>query len=301
MSKLTSEQKEFSILGIFIGLLVAFRLYVKVGPELAAVGFIGSILGGYAIGYWLSDASERAKFMTIYGILGIMVGLFVGSVQLNMHDASILEAALIGSVVYGLGLGSIALFFKARDRYLSFKGEAFWIPFLGSLGALGASYIPDLLEKGEYTKNFFAQGTLQNTTANIIFIFVGSLLLSITLGMFFSGNRRRPVIGALFTMLAGIMVLKVGIAIAPILFMPGSGLYWAGLVVGLILVGLSLMVLAFPESHTYMGLGIIVFSILSYVGAAGGLLVGGLFGLLGGTLVFAWTGLEAAPPEEGQN
>lgn len=290
MSKLTSEQKEFSMLGAFVGLLVALRLYITTGPEIAVVGAIGCILAGFVIGYWLHGASDRPRFMVQYGIEGIMVGIFVGAVQLGMRPAAIIEAALIGAVVYGLGVASLALRQKNRDRYLSFKGEAFMVSFFGLLGAFGGSLLADLLAKNKLTH--FVSGSPENIASNIILIFIGSLLLSVTIGMLVSSNRKRPAIGAVFTIIAGCLVLWVGISIAPILFMPGSGLYWAGLIVGLILIGLGLLIISFPQSHTYLGLAVVVFSILSFVGAAGGLIIGGLFGLLGGTLIVSWMGLE---------
>ncbi|QQK78701.1 hypothetical protein HUG20_01485 [Salicibibacter cibi] len=40
----------------------------------------------------------------------------------------------------------------------------------------------------------------------------------------------------------------------------------------------------------FTGSSIIIFSILSFIGAAGGLIIGGLLGIAGGILIAAWNG-----------
>lgn len=74
------------------------------------------------------------------------------------------------------------------------------------------------------------------------------------------------------------------------LFLPGSGLLWAGLVIGSLLLIMSCMAMALPQMHVFIGSVIVILSILSYVGAIGGLIIGGIFGIIGGSLIIAWQG-----------
>ncbi len=65
---------------------------------------------------------------------------------------------------------------------------------------------------------------------------------------------------------------------------------WAGLVTGLVMMVLAVLSIIKPDSHVVLGSFLILTSILSFIGAAGGLIIGGVIGLLGGALVAGWNG-----------
>ncbi|BBW95264.1 DUF6114 domain-containing protein [Geobacillus icigianus] len=130
--------------------------------------------------------------------------------------------------------------------------------------------------------------------------FVGPLLsyafgwiLPCAVGYLLAVNRHRPVLGSVLAMIGAGFVLMVGISVFPMLLLPGSGLMWAGLVTGLVMVVLAILSIIKPQSHVVFGSFLILASILSFVGAAGGLIIGGVIGLVGGALVVAWNGQQA--------
>ncbi len=134
--------------------------------------------------------------------------------------------------------------------------------------------------------------------------FVGPLLsyalgwiLPCAVGFLFAANRHRPVLGSVLVMIGAIFVLIVGISVFPMLLLPGSGLMWAGLVTGLVMIVLAILSMIKPQSHVTIGSFLILASILSFVGAAGGLIIGGIIGLLGGALVVGWSGKQTEKQE----
>lgn len=122
------------------------------------------------------------------------------------------------------------------------------------------------------------------------------LFLPLSFGYLLSLNSNRPVKGAVLAIVGSLFVIGIGISVAPMLLLLGSGLMWAGLIMGLFMMMFSLSVLFRPESHFFAGCSIIVLSILSFLGAAGGLIIGGVLGLIGGTLIAAWAGNEKTVP-----
>ncbi|ALA69704.1 hypothetical protein GT50_05345 [Geobacillus stearothermophilus 10] len=118
-------------------------------------------------------------------------------------------------------------------------------------------------------------------------------LLPYAVGWLLASNRHRPVLGSMLAIIGAIFVLIVGISVLPMLLLPGSGLMWAGVVTGLVMIVLAILSIIKPQSHVTIGSFLIVASILSFVGAAGGLIIGGIIGLLGGALVVGWSGEQA--------
>lgn len=116
--------------------------------------------------------------------------------------------------------------------------------------------------------------------------------LPLAIGILMAHNDNRPVLGCVLSLIGSGFVMFIGIQVAPMLLLPGSGLMWAGLITGLFMFMLSLAVLFKPETHFFAGLSIIIFSILSFLGAAGGLIIGGILGLVGGILIASWAGLD---------
>lgn len=75
--------------------------------------------------------------------------------------------------------------------------------------------------------------------------------------------------------------------LAKIAFLPGSMAY-VGLLFGGILLLLSIMVYIYPNASTILGAFIIFVSVLSVMGALGGMFVGTILGIIGGSLCIAW-------------
>ncbi|WP_017434974.1 DUF6114 domain-containing protein [Saccharococcus caldoxylosilyticus] len=127
--------------------------------------------------------------------------------------------------------------------------------------------------------------------AGLVLPYGVGVFLPLSFGYLLASNKHRPVMGAVFSLVGGSLILLVGISVAPMLLLPGSGLMWAGLVIGMVMMMLSILSMAKPETHLFTGCLIIICSILSFIGAAGGLVVGGLLGLIGGTFIAAWNGV----------
>ena len=115
-------------------------------------------------------------------------------------------------------------------------------------------------------------------------------------------SNEKPGIAFILSMLGGIFVLLGGIARIVIgavltLFIGGSGglIGVLGIVWGILIILFASRLSSDPSSHSTSGALIIVFSILSWVGAIGGFFIGFLLGLVGGILALTWR-----PPEQKQ-
>jgi hypothetical protein len=104
----------------------------------------GAVIGG-AIGYGafaLAQATGFGNAWLTYGVVGALVGLFVGrplwSLIRDSHATSWI-AILKGAFGFGVGCGLYALLGKAWGPTFAIAGEpAMWPPFVG--GAIGAVY-----------------------------------------------------------------------------------------------------------------------------------------------------------------
>ncbi|MFK9094503.1 DUF6114 domain-containing protein [Bacillus salipaludis] len=106
-------------------------------------------------------------------------------------------------------------------------------------------------------------------------------------------RARRPFWGATLSILSGIIILIVPAQLYEIAAAPGSMI-----VVGLLLGGLTLLmgVLAYfmPKLSTLLGIVGIFASVLSIMGALGGFLIGTILGIVGGSMLIAWSPKIAA-------
>jgi ribosomal protein L40E len=96
-------------------------------------------------------------------------------------------------------------------------------------------------------------------------------------------------VGGLFVLLGGIVTAVIGAAFT--LFIGGIGgiLGVLGIVWGVLILVFASRLNSDPGSHSTSGALIIVFSVLSWVGAIGGFFIGFLLGLIGGILAITWT------------
>ncbi|MGC4377259.1 DUF6114 domain-containing protein [Fictibacillus sp. Mic-4] len=108
------------------------------------------------------------------------------------------------------------------------------------------------------------------------------------MGSFKSWRQSRPFWGALFICLAGCLVTWIPVSMAPIAFLPGTFAF-IGFIFGGLLLILGILAFFSRPLKTFIGIAAIFLSVLSLIGALGGLLLGTVFGIIGGALCFAWT------------
>ncbi|MGG3467814.1 DUF6114 domain-containing protein [Neobacillus pocheonensis] len=100
-------------------------------------------------------------------------------------------------------------------------------------------------------------------------------------------RKQRPLWGAIFTILSGLMILWVPLNLYLSTFLPGS-IAIIGLLFGGLITLIGIIALFFPNASKILGIFTIFLSILSVIGALGGFLFGTLFGIIGGALLIAW-------------
>lgn len=286
MFKERPEILEFGTAGTIVGVVAFLRAFAVNHTGLGYLLLFSGLLIGVLLGYWLHGKSQYMKTFVRYALVGIIVGMIAGGTEFKMGETGAVIGAGIGMLFSAVVIGGFVNLMRSWDKYLSYRGETLWILLLGLFGAFtGASLAPILLDNriGKLFKDM-----IDPTTLGFILIVVLSLVLTIIIGLIVSSNRFRPALGGCLVLMGGGLVTWVGINMAPILFLPGSGLYWAGMIMGLVILAAGIAAFAFPQSHIAVGVVAMVFSILSYIGAAGGLIIGGVLGIVGGALIVGW-------------
>ncbi len=101
-------------------------------------------------------------------------------------------------------------------------------------------------------------------------------------------------IGGIFVLLAGIVLAVIGSFLAS--FIGGiAGIFFVGLVVGLLIIVLSVMLYVRPQMKTIWGILIIILAIVSLPTALGGFFIGFLLALIGGVLAITYKAPQAPP------
>jgi hypothetical protein len=95
-------------------------------------------------------------------------------------------------------------------------------------------------------------------------------------------------IAGIFVLLGGVIVAAIGAVFTFFAFGVGAIIGIFGLIWGIIIIVGANNLRAHPEQHVTWGVIILVFSLISWVGAVGGLLIGFLLGLIGGILAISW-------------
>lgn len=103
-----------------------------------------------------------------------------------------------------------------------------------------------------------------------------------------SWRAERPVLGGVLLMIAGLIVGYVPIQFTFELILIGGAFTAIGLVFAVLIFLTGVFALLRPDLSTILGIAGVAFSILSVVGALGGLLVGLLIGIVGSNLLIAW-------------
>lgn len=114
--------------------------------------------------------------------------------------------------------------------------------------------------------------------------------------VFKNWRHTKPFLGALLTVLSGLMILWVPLNLYLSTFLPGS-VAVIGLLFGGLITLMGLMSLFLPSASKALGIIVIFLSILSVIGALGGFLFGTIFGIIGGSLLTAWRVVPAAQTE----
>lgn len=291
MAKSRSGVSEYFLLGLLLGTMAVIKLYLVIGPWSLAILPVTAAAGGISV-RWIQPLADELKHVLGHYITGAIVGAMIGFSLFPQAWLGIPLGLAVGVAFYRFVVSPWAARLKEQDKYLSFPGEAFIVPLFSFIGALvGISLFHFLL------KTFPHIPAWAEPEIWTVLILLGSLL-SFPLGIMVASNRYRPVIGGTLIFIAGVLVTWVGINIAPILFMPKSGLYWMGLIVGLAIFAVACLAFAFADLHLTLGITAIILSIMSFLGAAGGLFLGGMLGILGGAMVLAWEKVVLPEPEE---
>jgi len=231
-----------------------------------------------------------AREQNIYGLAVLPAGVVLGAALPN--DGKLAGASLWGGVAGGivcfflmvLVVYRLLFLLKKKDVYISFKGE---YPLVGTM-ALGMvvagveiTRILNSLLSIEGIATHVVRTVLPSTLA-IFFILVPGLLAS--------ANRFRPVIAAVFSLVGGGIVLWVGINLFSLALLPNSYTIIV-LVEGLIICSMSLLLLMNNHWSVILGVIIVIFSIVSLIGAPAG--------VLGGSLAVAWQQKRIPAPVQG--
>lgn len=125
-----------------------------------------------------------------------------------------------------------------------------------------------------------------------------------TIDEFHTWRRERPFWGGLLLILASFLIGWIPIQFTFELLLIGGGYTVIGLVFAVLVFLSGVFALLRPDLARIVGISGIVFSLLSLIGALGGLVVGLLLGVIGGNLCLAWEppeGTEAARSEAGDD
>jgi hypothetical protein len=100
---------------------------------------------------------------------------------------------------------------------------------------------------------------------------------------------QRPWLGGTLTVLAGLTIVLLPAQGFSVVLLPGvAGL--SGFVVGGLITACGLFLLFSPQLHGLIGIAAVLLSLVSFVTTnLGGLVVGMLLGIVGGSLGFAWS------------
>ena len=95
-------------------------------------------------------------------------------------------------------------------------------------------------------------------------------------------------VAGIFVLLGGIIGAAIGAVFTFFAFGVGAIIGIFGIIWGIIIIVGANNLRSHPEQHVTWGVIILVFSIVSWFGAVGGLFIGFLLGLIGGILALSW-------------
>lgn len=296
---------KYASIGVLPGVLIGGSKIVGLGVTGAQLFGLASAIIYATVIYKLVDyLIEKERYILYpghYGVLfllgsiSVFITILVVDVLTNVFDFE----ALILQIPFLLTITSVGVTFifiyllsvVLVKRKLLTWSEAFrkrLSLFLILIGIFALILIVSALTRN----GLIPLNSMVYIAAGILVPYGIGLGLPLSLGFLMAHNENRPVMGSVFSIIGSGFVMFIGIQVAPMLLLPGSGLMWAGLITGLFMLMFALSALFKPETHFFAGLSIIIFSILSFLGAAGGLIIGGILGLVGGILIASWAGRD---------
>ncbi|WP_136716114.1 DUF6114 domain-containing protein [Halorientalis salina] len=253
--------------GIFTGFLVWMAISVALG--LAFVAYVSRSINDFTNTVIMfsqrSEATQkilvplitRAALTVTAGSMGLVYGLVLGVAVFGGSVAGLLPSVspliVLAFVIYGQALGtSYGLILEDADLSL---------PTVFGGDEADEDEMPAEGDKEEFVPPHERPG--------------------------FAGWRaRRPFAGSVMLMLAGLIILAIPLRLQFIF--PGPSKAALGIVFGAMVIACGVFALLKPGLSTLIGVTGIAMSILSLVGAFGGLVVGMLVGIVGGNLCIAW-------------
>ena len=118
--------------------------------------------------------------------------------------------------------------------------------------------------------------------------------------------QQRPTAAFVLSLIGGLIIFFTGIVLSFIgaivtIFIGGIGgiIGIFGIVWGILVIIGAIMMYTRPDQHVIWGIVVLIFSILSWFGAAGGLIIGLILALIGGILGIVWkpAGVQSTPQE----
>jgi hypothetical protein len=107
-------------------------------------------------------------------------------------------------------------------------------------------------------------------------------------------RRTRPFWAGLWCLLGGAIIIYGPLTVIRFVLIAGT-VVWAGILIGALVCVMGLFMWFSPQLPKVLGILAVLFSIVSLVTSNfGGFLIGMLFGVIGGSMAFAWTPLPAA-------
>lgn len=296
---------KYASIGILPGMLIGGSKILEFGVAGAQIfGIISAVLYATVI-YKLVDYLVNKEHYVVYpghyglffllGSISVFITILVTDFVVNLVDfkALIMKIPLAITLLAALGLFAVLYFIilGVQKKKSESWNEAFRKSLI-SLYALAGIFVVIAGGLAFIQFDIISFTLILKLVAGLIIPYAIGLGLPLAIGFLMAHNENRPILGCVLSIIGSGFVMFIGIQVAPMLLLPGSGLMWAGLITGLFMFMLSIAVLFKPETHFFAGLSIIIFSILSFLGAAGGLIIGGLLGLLGGVLIASWAGLD---------
>jgi hypothetical protein len=109
-------------------------------------------------------------------------------------------------------------------------------------------------------------------------------------------KKKRPKLGLTLVCLSGLAILWIPVNLYWMAFVPGSFAF-AGILFGTLVLSCGVIGWLMPQYVRLLGAFAIILSIASIIGALGGLIIGTLLGIVGGSLCIAW-GPTSRPSHE---
>jgi len=104
-------------------------------------------------------------------------------------------------------------------------------------------------------------------------------------------RRTRPFWAGVWCILGGAIMMYGPLTVIKFVLIAGT-VVWAGILIGALVVTMGLFMWFSPQFHQVLGILAVLFSVVSLITSnLGGFLIGLLFGVIGGSMAFAWTPL----------